>query len=118
MSTGENGTETGEETKEPTDTEAPANVEIQMEFAESTLEDIDAYASHSGVSRADAVRRVVRKHFEQTDRRTIRLTAFTAGLAWVGAIGLLGATNVASIVGAIYIVVTLFWASYPLMRTS
>ncbi|AUX09894.1 hypothetical protein AArcSl_2270 [Halalkaliarchaeum desulfuricum] len=103
---------------EPTDVEGTVDRELELEFSESTLEEIDAYASHAGVSRSDTVRRIVRKHFEQTERRTIRLTAFTAGLAWVAAIGLFGATNVASIVGAIYIVVTLFWASYPLVRST
>lgn len=118
MSTFDTGAEPDPETDEPTDGVAQGSKEIELEFTGSTLEDIDAYASHSGVSRSDAIRRIVRTHFLQTERRTIRLTAFTAGLAWVAAIGLFGATNVASIVGAIYIVVTLFWASYPLVRSA
>ncbi|MDR5674195.1 hypothetical protein AArcCO_1611 [Halalkaliarchaeum sp. AArc-CO] len=118
MSTVNAESQASEERGEPADPDVPVDVEVELEFSEATIEEIEAYASHSGVSRTDAVRRIVRKHFEQTERRTIRLTAFTAGLAWVAAIGLFGATNVASVVGAIYIVVTLFWASYPLMRSS
>ena len=118
MSTVNAESQASEETGEPADADVPVDVEMELEFSEDTIEDVEAYASHSGVSRSDAVRRIVRQHFRQTERRTIRLTAFTAGLAWVAAIGLFGATNIASIIGAIYIVVTLFWASYPLMRSS
>lgn len=118
MSTVNVDSEGNEQSMEPDHGDVPTEETLELEFTQSTLADIDAYASHSGVTRGDAVRRIVRKHFEQIERRTLRLTAVTAGIAWIFAVLLFGSPNIGSVIGAIYIVVTLIWASYPLLRTA
>lgn len=103
-------------TTDPETQEAAETIELQI--SADIHDKLDAYAAHAAISQTDAVRRIVRRHFLQSERRIIRLAAFTAGLTWVLVILLLNSQNLASIVGAIYIVATLFWASYPLMRST